>query len=127
VSDLLIDLDEIRRVAADLHGLGLRRSPARLLAAIELAPDERIAPVQHGEGVTPMGGIPWGLHEMLWRIYADHGHGAQSAKRLAERGGFSRAEIGMLAVGDYGTASYKQLPEGRTIPLLDLYRDRRPL
>lgn len=69
--------------------------------------------------IAPMRAIPWGLHEMLWRIYADHGHGDQTAERVAERGGFSRKELGGLAVGLYTGG------RGRTIPLLDLYRDSR--
>jgi hypothetical protein len=84
-----------------------------------------VAPVQDNRrGATvKLSGIPWGLHEMLWRVYADHGHGDQSAERLAERGGFGRGELGMLAVGAYG--SVDSAARGRTVPLLDLYRDAR--
>lgn len=122
----MIDVDELRRVASDLERLGMRRSAARILAAVEVTPDERVAVVQKGEGTKPMAAIPWGLHEMLWRVYADHGHGGQSAEELTKRGGFSRHEIGELAVGDYGTSGYARMsPRGRTIPILDLYRDAR--
>ncbi len=114
-----IDTDELRRVADDLRRLGLPRSSARILAAIETTPDERLAPVQDRSG--QLRAIPWGLHEMLWRIYADHGHGDQSAERIAERAGFSRGELGMLAVGSYSTDD-RRPPRGRSIPLLDLYR-----
>jgi hypothetical protein len=117
----VIDLDDLRRVADDLDRLGLKQSSARIRAAIEVAPDERVAPVQDDRNsVTRLSAIPWGLHELLWRVYADHGHGNQSAERLAERGGFGRFELGMLAVGAYGSGS---TPRGRTVPILDLYRD----
>lgn len=115
------DFDELRRVAADLDRLGMKRSAARILGAIETAPDERPAPVQdHRRGATvPLTAIPWGLHAILWRVYADHGHGDQSAERLAERGGFSRDELGQLAVGMYGREFG---PRGQSIPLVNLYR-----
>jgi hypothetical protein len=121
----MADFDVLRRVATDLDRLGLKQSAARIRAAIEVAPDERVAPVQDNRrGATvKLSGIPWGLHEMLWRVYADHGHGDQSAERLAERGGFGRGELGMLAVGAYG--SVDSAARGRTVPLLDLYRDAR--
>jgi hypothetical protein len=120
----MADFDVLRRVATDLDRLGLKQSAARIRAAIEVAPDERVAPVQDNRrGATvKLSGIPWGLHEMLWRVYADHGHGDQSAERLAERGGFGRGELGMLAVGAYG--SVDSAARGRTVPL-DLYRDAR--
>lgn len=87
---------------------------------VEQSAPERVAPVQDIRGASvPMGTIPWGLHEVLWLVYADHGHGNQSAERLAERGGFSRAELGMLAVGTYGARPTPA--EGRRIPLLDLW------
>jgi hypothetical protein len=114
-----VDRDELLRVASDLDRLGMRHSAARIRAAIEREPDERVAPVQDDSGVFRA--IPWGLHELLWRVYADHGHGEQSAERLAERGGFGRGEVGMLAVGMYGRED-RRPPRGRTIPLLDLYR-----
>lgn len=117
-----IDTDELRRIADDLHRLGMRRSSARILAAIEAAPDERVAPVQ--DRSSGLRAIPWGLHELLWRVYRDHGH-RQSAERMAERGGFARAELGMLAVGAYSLDD-QSVPRGRTIPLLDLYRASLP-
>lgn len=121
-----IDTDELRRIADTLDSLGLRHSATRIRSAIEVAPDEgRIAKVQEAtRGATvPMRGIPWGLHEMLWRVYADHGHGEQSAERMVERGGFGRVELGMLAVGMYG--GNERAARGHTIPLLDLYREAR--
>jgi hypothetical protein len=119
-----VDVDELRRVACDLDALGMRRSAARIRAAVEAAPDERAAPVQDARSATvPLRAIPWGLHEMLWRIYADHGHGSQSAERIAERGGFGRGELGMLAVGAYGSSGTGN--RGRTIPIVDLWRDAR--
>ena len=118
-----VDFDELRRVAGDLDALGMKKSAARIRAAVEVAPDERVAPVQDDRGDTVrLSAIPWGLHEALWRIYADHGHGSQSAERMAERGGFSRAELGMLAVGLYGL---DRVARGRTVPLLDFYRDAK--
>ena len=86
--------------------------------------DQRTASVQdrrpsHGASVIRVTSIPWGLHEMLWRIYADHGHDSQSAERLDERGGFSRLELGMLAVGCYGDSGWPA--KGKCVPLLDLY------
>jgi hypothetical protein len=41
----------------------------------------------------PGGTIAWSEHEEAWRVYADCGHGNQSAERVAERGGFSFFEL----------------------------------
>lgn len=122
-NERLVDTDALLRIARQLDSLGMRKSAAGIRAAVEVAPDERVAPVQNGGGTVPLSAIPWGLYERLWRIYDDHGHGSQSAERLAERGGFSRSELGMLAIGDYGTQGMRSGPRGRTIPLLDLYRE----
>lgn len=51
------------------------------------------APVQGGE---PGGKIPWGLHVRIWQAYAALGHGRQSAKRIAERGGFAWGEAAWM-------------------------------
>lgn len=44
-------------------------------------------------GLMPAGSVSWQVHEQAWREYARAGHGDQSAKRIAERGGFSYREI----------------------------------
>lgn len=56
----------------------------------------RTAPVQ-GDGLIPGGRIPWALHVLAWQAYGYN----QSAERIAERGGFSWAEIVALLRNDY--------------------------
>lgn len=52
----------------------------------------KTAPVQ---GERP-GRIPWDLHVNGWTVYAAIGHRSQSAKRMAERGGFGYLELCLL-------------------------------
>jgi hypothetical protein len=68
-----------------------------------------------------MQAIPWGLAERLYAVYAADGHGSQSLERLAERGGFGRGELGMLAVGTYGSGRGVVRGYADRMPLLDLY------
>lgn len=66
--------------------------------------DERMAHVQgerHDRTEIPAGRIPWAVHEVAWRAYAAAGHGAQSAERIDERGGFSWVELIALLRGTY--------------------------
>lgn len=51
----------------------------------------RRAPVQ-GDKQGGHGTITWAEHEQVWKGYAADGHGGQSAKRIAERGGFGYGE-----------------------------------
>lgn len=44
----------------------------------------------------PRGTITWSEHCEVWDAYAKRGHGAQSAERIVERGGFGKAEAEML-------------------------------
>jgi hypothetical protein len=60
---------------------------------------EKRAPVQ-GDRAIPIGTpgrepgtISWAEHEQAWLTYAARGHGGQSAKRIAERGGFGYLEL----------------------------------
>jgi hypothetical protein len=50
------------------------------------------APVQSNE----RGEIPWVMHVHAWQVYAALGHGGQSAKRIAERGGFGYLELALM-------------------------------
>lgn len=100
---------------------GLKAAGARLRRAAGVEHDpEKVAPLQDRGGAVRS--IPWGLHEFLHRAY---GHD-QTAERLAERGGFSRSELGLLAVGTY-KAGGREPSRGfeRTFPLLDLYEAAR--
>ena len=58
--------------------------------------DNRPFPIQR-DGNNPASTIPWWLAEIAYAFYAQqYGH-AQSLERLAERGGFGRAElVGLL-------------------------------
>lgn len=119
-----VDTTALRTVAVDLERAGLRRMSARILAAIDDGQDEeRWAPVQGmASGIV---GIPWGLHERLWGVYAAWGHGSQSAERMAERGGFGLGEIARLSVGYYhGEDMNRRAPRGGFV-LLDLYEEAR--
>jgi hypothetical protein len=57
--------------------------------------EARTAPIQ----ASRSGRIPWQVHEAAWKVYAACGNGSQSAERIAERGGFSWAEIGLMLGG----------------------------
>lgn len=59
----------------------------------------KTAPVQSHKDM-PAGQIPWALHELAWEEYARQGH-MQSAQRIADRGGFSWAEIVACLRGEY--------------------------
>jgi hypothetical protein len=50
------------------------------------------APVQGSR----VGTVPWDVHVAAWQVYAALGHGDQSARRIADRGGFSWTELTML-------------------------------
>lgn len=106
---------EVEDIARVLDKLSLRKTAARVRALLGPMPDdERPYPMQEERqrrGLT-VRAIPWGLAEMLHPAY---GHG-QSLERMAERGGFGRAELGALASDTYS-------PGGRLdrMPLLDLY------
>lgn len=107
---------EIERIAGDVEAFGLTRSAARLRELLgELPDDERPCPIQDSSGQTRA--IPWGLAEILYPAY---GHG-QTLERLAQRGGFSRAELGMLAADCYSGTPDRARPRLRRMPLLDLY------
>lgn len=95
-------------VAVELDRFSMRRSAARLRALLGDPPDERPFPIQDGQ----VRAIPWGLAEILYPAY---GHD-QTLERLAERGGFGRGELGMLAADNYG--GRPRLPRP---PLLGLY------
>ena len=106
---------EIEAVARDLEKFAMRRTAVRLRALLgDLPDDERPCPVQDHEAGNQLHAIPWGLAEILYPAY---GHG-QSLERLAERGGFGRGELGMLAADCYGGRTRPRLARP---PLLDLY------
>lgn len=114
-------LDDLRRLADRCQSSGLSHT-ARELRAIADAndpevPDDRPCPVQEPKGGRVVA-IPWGLAE---RLYPAYGHD-QTLERLAERGGFSRGELGMLSVGMYsGERSLIRGGFQTSYPLLDLY------
>lgn len=61
---------------------------------------DRRAPVQRERATNrPAGTVPWDVHERAWARYAELGHGAQSAERIAERGGFGYGEMACLLAG----------------------------
>lgn len=93
---MAVDLVKLRRVADAIEAFGLRRIAAELREEIDRAPDERPCPIQDAPG-GQVRAIPWGLAE---RLYVAYGHD-QTLERLAQRGGFARSELGMLAVGMY--------------------------
>lgn len=108
---------EILAVADELDRFSMGRSAGRLRALLRQVDDERPCPIQDREaGTLALRAIPWGLAEILHPAY---GHG-QTLERLAERGGFGRKELGMLAVDAYGPR-----PRLRRMPLLDLYEMAR--
>lgn len=47
----------------------------------------------------PPGTVPWDVHERAWKVYAAAFGRSQSAERIAERGGFSYAEMRCLLAG----------------------------
>jgi hypothetical protein len=65
---------------------------------------QKYAPIQmphHGH--LPHGlqfRVPWRIHLKAWEQYAKLGHGAQTAERLAERGGFGLEELIILLAGE---------------------------
>lgn len=106
---------EIEGVARELERWGLRNNAARLRALLGEPPDdERPCAIQDHSGQTRA--IPWGLAEILYPAY---GHD-QTLERMAERGGFGRGELGMLACDQYGSGS-RIRPRLKRMPLLDLY------
>lgn len=115
-----VNFTELRAIAGDLERLGMRRTAARLRRVVDDAladvEDESTAPLQ--DDTRQLVRIPWGLHELAWKVYDAHGHGSQSAERLAERGGFARGELGSLLVGLYGNDRRHGVP---VFPALDLY------
>lgn len=54
-----------------------------------------------GRLVVPPGTIPWDVHLNAWAGYAKAGHGAQSAERINERGGFGYREVQCALLGHY--------------------------
>lgn len=100
---------ELEAVARVLDSYSLGRTAARLRALLEPVDEERPCPIQDRFGISA---IPWGLAEILYPAY---GH-SQKLERLAERGGFGRAELGQLAVDCYAPRPRLARP-----PLLDLY------
>lgn len=52
----------------------------------------KTAPVQSQK----RGQIPWDVHVHAWQVYAALGHRSQSAKRIAERGGFGYLELCLM-------------------------------
>lgn len=110
------DRQTLAEVAADLDRFGMRRNAARVreVLAADAPPDERPCPIQDQSGEYRA--IPWGLAEILYPAY---GHD-QSLERLAERGGFGRGELGMLAVDQY-SGGKGRLGRLEKMPLLTLY------
>lgn len=107
---------EILAIADDLEKLSLKHTANRVRAILgELPDDERPCPIQDREaGLSGVKSIPWGLAEILYPAY---GHD-QSLERLAERGGFGRSELGMLAADCYAGPGHPRL---KRMPLLTLY------
>jgi hypothetical protein len=107
---------ELRAVAIELDKFGLSRNAGRLRALLDESPDdERPCPIQDDAGQVRA--IPWGLAELLYPAY---GH-SQSLETLANRGGFGRNELGMLAADCYSSTPARARPRLRQMPLLDLY------
>ncbi len=104
---------EILAVADELERFSMKRSARRLRALLEPVDDERPCPVQDHDTGNKLRAIPWGLAEILYPAY---GHD-QTLERLAERGGFGRSELGMLAADCYSRGH----PRLARPPLLDLY------
>lgn len=72
---------------------------ASALLASNLIGSARRAPVQSSGKAMPAGTISWGEHEQAWRGYLGRYPGsarAQDPDRIAQRGGFSRAELVMF-------------------------------
>lgn len=108
---------EILAVADELDRFGMKRNAARLRALLGDPPDdERPCAVQDNAG--QIRAIPWGLAEILYPAY---GH-SQSLERMHERGGFGRAELGMLAADCYGSSPAQERPRLKQMPLLTLYQ-----
>lgn len=105
----------ILAVADELDRYGLKRNAARLRALLAPVDDERPCPIQDRARQTKA--IPWGLAEILYPAY---GH-EQTLERLAERGGFGRSELGMLAADCYAGGADRPTPRLPRMPLLDLY------
>lgn len=107
---------ELERIALDLEKFGLRRTATRVRALLGDPPDdERPCPIQDRAGQTRA--IPWGLAEILYPAYGS----GQTLERLAERGGFGRSELGMLAADNYSGTEDRPRPRLSRMPLLDLY------
>jgi hypothetical protein len=107
---------EIESIAHELERFGLRRMAARLRALLGPLPDdERPCPIR--DPARQVRAIPWGLAEILYPAYGRD----QMLERIAERGGFGRGELGMLAADCYGSTS-RPRPRLREMPLLTLYR-----
>ncbi|WP_136043312.1 MULTISPECIES: hypothetical protein [unclassified Microbacterium] len=58
--------------------------------------NERRAPLQATKDVGPAGTISWAEHLAVWEAYARRHGRAQSAERIAERGGFGQGEVQTL-------------------------------
>lgn len=109
---------ELEAIAVQLDALALRATAARLRNLLSPPPDERPCAIQDETG--QLRAIPWGLAEILYPAY---GH-SQELERLHERGGFSRIELGLLAVDQYGWSpgsSRVAKPRLPQMPLLQLY------
>lgn len=118
---------ELRRLIDHVEACGLRGTANAMRVQLDRDPaeDERACVIQEERG-GEVRAIPWGLGEILWGVYAGHGHGDQSLERMVERGGFGRRELGMLAVGAYGGQGSSVRPRyARGFPLLDLYEMAR--
>ncbi len=114
---------ELRRLIDHVEACGLRGTADAMRVQLDREPtaDERPCVIQEERG-GEVRAIPWGLGEILWGVYAGHGHGDQSLDRMVERGGFGRRELGMLAVGAYGGQGAQIRPRyAKRFPLLDLY------
>lgn len=105
---------EILGVAEGLDRFEMKRSSARLRALLAPVEDERPCPIQDHSGQTRA--IPWGLAEILYPAYGS----GQTLEELANRGGFERAELGLLAADCYISPDGRR-PRLRRMPLLDLY------
>ncbi len=108
----MADVATILSVASELDRWGLTRNARRLREAVDAMPqDERPFPIQ--DATRQYRSIPWSLAEF---VYPAYGHD-QTLERLAERGGFSRKEIGMLSVDLY----HDTRPRLQRMPLLDIF------
>lgn len=106
---------ELLRLADRVEKFGLKRTATEMRALLEPVDDERPCPIQDRSG--QLRAIPWGLAEILYPAYGC----GQTLERLAERGGFGRGELGMLAADCYSGSADRSWPRLARMPLLDLY------